>query len=376
MKTSTALPLALALGLSLGGLLAACDNSLPVYASIQEEQPGAKEGLFYRASVGGVLKFGGKYYAQRSTLAVSSSGTEGTWSTVSITDLGTDYACTGLAADGTALYAAINGKGLYKSTDGSSWSLDRSDTAIDQVFAANGQILYVDHSEGGTSASSADDTWTIKWYGAGTDTVLGPRATSPYSASVKGIAYANGLYWAATDIGLYSAGSAGAVFVADSSGGPTGKLDSILASPSVATRFYVGTDAGVVWAYNAGTWTSSSSLTYAVTALCEVPTASGTRLLAGLGANTTTGTSSVSYGYSILDPAALGSTTTDSGTIASSSTNYSTTLYQKPINAFCYDGTVSPARLFAATASAGITGATGLFTATWDGSAWSGWSTE
>lgn len=368
--------------LALAASLSACNNNYPIYGSIQLEQPGSTNGPFYKTTVGMVLAFNGKYYAQRATIASSSDGTN--WSMVSMGNLGSNYFCTGLAATTTELWAVVDGVGLYKSGDGATWTQVLPDPTsnqtgspmIDNVFTANNVVFIEYHNENGTTTTTLDDTWKLTIpNGVNPTTLTVPSGSNSNSASIRAIAYADGSYWAATDIGLYASTTADAVFTLDNSG-PTGKIDSLLA---VGTTLYVGTDAGAVYKRTTGgTWSNVSSLTYAVTALAEVPVPTsvypgGFALLAGYGANSSTVSStSVGYGYVQLDPVSLTVISGGSSAVASNATNYDTTLSGKPIEAFLYTGT----RLFAATASAGISGASGLWLTTWDGSTstWGGWS--
>lgn len=382
--------------IALAASLSACDNNYPIYGSIQLEKPGSTQGPFYKTTVGKVVLFKSAYYAQRATLISSTDGT--TWggsshTPIAITGLGTSYFCTGLAATSTALWAVIDGVGLYSSGDGTNWTQviadpttsQTSSPMIDNVFTANDMVFVEYHNENNTTTSSADDIYTLKASSDGT--TFNPvtfasggaqNSTMPFA----GVAYADGSYWIIAKDGLYSAVSASGSFaqvVATSTteigAPPTGAaIDSILAWDS--TTLYAGTDAGVVYKRTTGgNWTNGSSLTYAVTALGKAPVSStvsstGWVLLAGYGANATiTGGS----GYAQVDPTTLATTSGDSSAVASNATNYDTTLSGKPVEAFLYDATGQ--RLFAATASAGISGASGLWTTTWDGtSTWSGWS--
>ena len=371
---------AAALGaLALAASLSACNNEYPIYGSIQQEQPGSTLGPFYRTTVGKVLAFGGKYYAQRATIASSSDGS--TWSTDSIADLGTGYSCTGLAQTSTALWAVIDGKGLYTSGDGTNWTPAITDPAsnqtssamIDNVFIANDVVFVEAHNENGTTTDSTDDSYSLATVSGSTSTPItltGLAGTTP----ITGVAWDGTDYWVITTAGIYFSSNT-TTFAVDASA-PTGKLDSILASAATPGTIYVGTDSGYVYMHTGSSWTASAAQTYSISALVEVHTSSATFLLVGLGANSSTVSStSVAYGYVQLDPATLTTTTTsgESSAVVSNATNYDTTLSGKPVMSFLYDSTAQ--KLFAATASSGITGASGLWITTLTGtSTWSGWS--
>ncbi len=373
----------------IAGAFGACNNDYGIYASIQQETPGSTSGPFYKTSVAKVLKFAvdSKFYAQRSTLASSADGTTN-WTTVSIGSFGTNYACIGFGATTTALWAVIDGAGLYTSTNGSTWTQAIADPTsnqtnspmIDNLFVAGNTVFIEYHNELGTTSTSTDDTYSLATVSGTTPTAVTLSGIST-NTSITGIAYDGTNYWITTTSGVYSAGSSAGPFALDSSA-PSGKLDSIAASGSAGT-IYVGSDAGYAYKHTGSGWTASPALTYAVTALTEVPVATsvssgGFVLLAGLGANSSTlSSSSINYGYVQIDPANFTATPVggeSSAIVNGNSTNYDITLLYKPVNDFYFDG--ASGRLFAGTASANISGATGLFTATVSGTTWSGWSTE
>ena len=410
MKVSAArigLAAAMLGAIAIAASLSACDNAYPIYGSIQLEKPGATVGPFYMTSVGKVVALGGKYFAQRANIATSADGSS--WNLVSIGSLGNGYYCTGLAATSTGLpatstlYAVVDTQGLYASKDGTTWTLvpgmadpttnQTASPMIDNVFVANNVVFVEYHNEGGTTgtttAGSTDDTYNLSASFDGT--TFSPVTFSSGGAAISkmpfaGAAYADGSYWIIAKDGLYSSAafssaSPNAAFaqVTEPGAPPSGApIDSIIAT-STASTLYLGTDAGAVYKrMTGGSWSNVGSLTYAVTALAEVPISpTATVIIAGFGANSSTIASlSISYGYIQLDPTSLGVTSGGSSAIVPNSTNYDTTLSGKPINSFLYDATNK--KLFATTASAGLSGASGLWTTSCDPTtfAWSsnGWS--
>ena len=390
--------------------LSSCDNSYPIYGSIQQEKPGATAGPFYMASVGRALAFNGDYFVHRANVAASADGSS--WNLVSVGSVGTGYFCTGLAATSTALYAVINsqvpdkGLGLYSSANGSTWTLALADPTsnqtsspmIDNVFVANNAVFVELHNENGTTgtstAGSTDDTYTLSASFDGSTfspVVFGNGGASSSTMPFLGAAYADGAYWIIAKDGLYASAAFSSTSpsgsfsqVTESGAPPTGAaIDCIMASTSTPSTLYLGTQAGAVYkrttggsGIGSGQWSNVGSLTYAVTALAEVPVSpTATAILAGLGANSsTTASLSISYGYIQLDPASLGVTSGGASAIVPNSTNYDTTLSGKPVTSFFYDPVGK--MLFASTDSANLAGASGLWTTTWNGSSWSsnGWS--
>ncbi|MFZ4617139.1 MAG: hypothetical protein ACOYM2_13205 [Rectinemataceae bacterium] len=369
------------LGLVTASLLAlACNNDYGIYASIQEEPAGASSGPFYRTSVYEITSFSGSLFARRSTIAKM---TGGSWSTLPVADLGKAYSCIGLAkvAD-TTLHAAIYGKGLYSSTDGSNWSRLIEDASIDSIHSANGKLFISDHSEMGTPTVTTDDVWTLHAVSGGVKSA--PLAGLPPGSPLAGLVHDGTLYWAIAGSTLYSAASEAGPFTACvEAGAPSGAL-SCISSSATAGVIYVGAATGTVYRRDGATpsWisASASSSSFPVEAIREIPGATASILLVGFGSTTAGG-----GGYLEANPLTLGilkdrHTSSTAIYATTPATNYDTTMSGRPVNDFTYvpAATGTGGKLYASLVTAGITGASGLYAADFDGTAWSslGWQAQ
>jgi hypothetical protein len=376
-KRQYAVPL---LGLVAASLLAlACNNDYGIYASIQEEPAGASSGPFYRSSVFEITSFNLSLFARRSTIAKM---TGGSWSTLPVADLGKDYSCIGLAnvAD-TTLYAAIYGKGLYSSTDGSNWSRLVEDASIDSIVAANGKLFLSDHNEMGTPTVTTDDQWTLHAVTGGVKSAA--LAGLPLGSPLAGLVHDGSVYWAIAGSTLYSAASEAGPFTACvEAGAPSGAF-SCISSSATAGVIYVGGATGTVFRRSgAASWISAtaSSSSYPVEAIREIPGATASILLVGFGSTTAGG-----GGYLEANPLDLvilkdRHTSTTAVYATTPATNYDTTMSGRPVNDFTYIQAGTGGKLYASLATAGITGASGLYSVEFDGtaSAWSslGWQAQ
>ncbi|MEI6388804.1 MAG: hypothetical protein WCQ50_19485 [Spirochaetota bacterium] len=378
-KRQHAVPL---LGLVAASLLAlACNNDYGIYASIQEEPAGASSGPFYRTSVFEVISFNSALFARRSTIA--KQGADNSWSTVLIADLGTAYSCIGLVkVGGTTLYAAISGKGLYSSADGSTWEQSLADSSIDSIYAANGKLFLSDHDEKGTPAVTTDDEWTLSVVsgGARSAAVTGLPLNSP----PLGLVHDGSAYWAIAGSSVYSAASESGPFTAcTETGTPSVALSSLLSSATPGV-IYVGGAAGTIYrrAGAPSAWTpySATSSAFPITTIREVPGSTASILLVGFGATTAGG-----GGYLEANPDSLATikdrrTSTTDVYATTPATNYDTTMSGRPVNDFTYvpAATGTGGKLYASLVTAGIAGASGLYAADFDGTAWSslGWQAQ
>jgi hypothetical protein len=385
MNMKRKLPHAVFAALLIGLLASSCNDNYGIFASIQQEKKGAVQGPFFRASVGEVFSFQNKIWARRATIMQSSDGTTG-WISVGVAGL-TSYTCTSMAATSTTLYAVLANKGLYSTTDGTTWSLvagsaPSGNAIIEAVFSANDTVFAVKHDDGGTPLTTADDVWSLL-----SGPTLASTNLSVTGSPIIGIVWDGTAYWAAAASGLYSASAASGTYAAQAITGLSagGILSSIAVGP-ISHNLYIGTAGSQVYARLGGTWLSPSAVlvsatspTYcSVSALTEFSAGSSTYIIAGLG-GTATGASGyyeLGVGSSALSTPILGS---DAAALLSAggtagTTNYDTTLYLKPINSFYYDANAK--RLYASVAAAGITGASGLYYNVYNGSTWSGWTAE
>jgi hypothetical protein len=365
----------------LAGILGSCDNNYGIFDSIQSETKGASSGPFSRASVGEVLSFGGYTWARRSNIVNLANGASA-WAAAQ--GLPPNYVCTSMATDGTKLYAALFGVGVYETSDGSTWTAESGASfagkSIETLFAYGAARFALDHAEGATS------TWTLYPFSGG---ALQAPATFDLQATlgipILGMTYAGSSWWAFTSTKMYKS-SDGTTFAAcaDASfpSSISGEISAIYSTSDGVV--YFGSSGGTVYRRDAtGTWTGPASTngSLPVRALIEVGSGAATRLLVGLGATTTVSTA----GYYELDTSArsLGAVIlgNDSNAIltgggTTGTTNYDTNLGGKPVNGFYSIGTTTGIRLYAAVSAAGISGASGLYYDDFNGISWSRWTSE
>lgn len=353
-------------------ILASCNNDFGIMQSIQEEEKQAKDSVFYKTTVGGMAELGSNYYVQMNGIWTRPAAAGSSWSSLSGGGLPSSYSCAGLVEAGGSLYAALLGAGVYSSADGTSWT-KLSDPSfagknIDAIWEANNVLFLQDHGAGADTSSTetADDIYTLNYLNAGVLTGTGVPAQT--GKPFKGAAYDGSNYWAIAGSTLFS-GALGSMAAAAETGMPSGvTLSSILAS---ASDLYVGrVDGSVYRRTGANTWNSATVLADAeVTALFEISSPS-TRLLVGLG-----GTEGEGY-YELAPDLSAKLSGGASGALLSDSTVYSTTLSNKPVNAFFLDDLGAGSfRLFACATSGGLAGS-GLYANEFNGSSWGGWASE
>ena len=356
---------ALGLLLIVAALSTACDNEVGLLASIQLETKENSNKIFVGAAVNGIVERGGKYYAYSAQIASRSTTSGSDWSVLESSVFGEDYYCSGLAATSTTLYAAIRSnqgsatlKGIYSSTDGSSWS------AVDPAFASanNIQALYAVNDEVFAVVMNSSTSYDLVHLNAGS---FNQTIISAADGFISPGAFDSNDYWFTGGTKLYYGSIFTSLFSSVSGAStPNGKTMTSVVASSLPSTIFVSTADRLVYKYDGASWTVSSALsstsTEKISSLAYLPTSS--KVIAGMDTAT---------GYYELDPTSLAAVYCTSLS-ALAPENYSANpLSDKPVVKFSLLGN----KLFACVA-AGNSKASALWRNDWDGAAWSGWTAE
>jgi len=354
-------------------LAASCDNSYGLFKSIQLETEQVGTDIFTSISVNRVVGDGSYYFAATSKLyRRTQSGT--TWELVPEIGLA-DYFVSGLAVDGTTktLYAAsadplsLELIGVYSSTDSATWTA-LADPALasgeipQNLFVANGVPFLLTRE-----SDASDSDYTLREYGEASPGAWSDVLTG-LGSPVVSVVWDGASYWAAAGTKIYKGATAAALTADATSGTPSGgskTFKALLADETEGTA-YVACDDGTAYKMALGAWTSKTIVSgVELGAMALVPvSATSNRLLVAKNDEST-------YGYVEYDWDASTKYAGSDGSVVPTESSYSTTVYGKPVNSFYFDGST----LFVCLAS-GYEDDYGLFSNTWDGSEWSGWTAE
>jgi hypothetical protein len=385
MKTMAALAL-LAASLT----FVACNNAYGVLSGIQTEKAQVGTTLFKNATVKAVGEDLVNYYAVMSkvyyrTFAASS------WTLLPVNGV-SDYYAAGFASDaasspgrvwvasmdptGTSLY------GVYSSTDGGgNWSsaLDisalslSSSMTLDALYWAGDTLYALVHDQ-------TNYKYSLYYSSDGSSAFATVSGYNAMDYPVIGMVKAGTQYWALTQARVYK-GTTNSTFAADTtSGTPTGTIitstsGSVLGgiAVSAAGSVLVTRSDGLLYTLpSSGTWSGGATVLDSIKlgVLAEVPTTTSNlayRLIVAKHNST--------YGYCEWNA----STATEvagndtSAVFSPTSSGYTTTVYDKPVTALYYsaaNGTI----LIGLAAQDSDTYA--LYSNTYSGSAWSGWTAE
>jgi hypothetical protein len=409
--------------IALAGLLAAllassCNNSFGDFYSIQKAQAQNTTSDFKQASVVNFAQTSSNYYAVMAAVYWRPiSG--GSWSSLSLPGVGTNYACTGITSDGgsniyiSATSNTDNSSNIYHSGDsGATWSVfgisgisltvsGNEYDQIDGIWLAN-NTLYAQLQYFSTSGTVQNPNVGYSLYYSAVGSIGSflitslPAATGPGTAGgnttpYMGVAYWSNVttsyYYAALGTGIYSSSSPSSSFSSVSSGDGTtvlGIKPSLIATAGLfawtASHIYLTTNGSSFAAVNSPSLSSGNF----ISDVQEVPTPGATyELVVG------TGTNNVSYtanGY--FEGAESGSPPIVSGWVAGGSSNgpispsggsstYSALFASKPVTKLYYDSLNST--LFAGISASGLgTTAYGLVSTTNTSGVWnySGWTAQ
>ncbi|MBL8967056.1 MAG: hypothetical protein JNG85_08605, partial [Spirochaetaceae bacterium] len=249
LKTSLGLLLLAALILS-----SACDNSLGFFSGIQTETVQSSNKIFVETATRDIVKLGGNYYAVTKGIYTRAAAS-GTWSLVSNAAFGDNYRCVGIAVVGTDLYAAIRGsdvsgaamKGVFVTTDGSSWNLVDSAFSttkdIQTLYSATDRLYAVVNESGSYNLYHLSGTFV--------DSGLASSATM-----ATGVVKVGANYWTAQGDKVFNDSADAAA--------PSGSNFAGIATDG--TNVYVVTAGRNVYRYNAG-WSAPLALSATTTEL-------------------------------------------------------------------------------------------------------------
>jgi len=395
IKTITALSILLA---SL--TIASCDNSYGVFSEVQTEKAHVGTTIFKNSTVKSLGEDGLNYYAVMSKVYSTKSDpatfATGSWTVLPINGLSAYYVA-GFATDATSgkIYAATMDavlstfNGIYASGDsGSTWTeipstaIGVSPTvSVDALYWAGDTLFALAHDQ--TAATyrlyysnglAAFATTTISY--SGTDTF-------PNMLPIIAVVKAGSTYWALTQTRIYSGASPSTLAFDATASTPTGTIPtgtsgSVLCSIAVnsANSVLVTRFDGYLYTLTSGVWTSAVVITGSkLGVLAEVPTTPPTLTDKRLILAKDTNLSGSSGGYCEWN--ALTSTEVagnDSLAIFSpTSSGYTTTIYNKPVQSIYYSST-NKTILIGLAAQGSDSYA--LYSNTYSGGAWSGWTAE
>lgn len=362
------LPALLVLGAAV--LIASCSPGFGVFREIQTETAQVGTDLFKNASVKTLGEDGTNYYAVMAKVFYRpKSG--GQWQVLPVNG-DSDYLCGGFTSDGTSIWVAAleTGstaalKGIYQGTvGGTSWtSVDASafgTQTIDALFWAGTDLFALTHIGTTPKYSLYNST--------GGTGVFAATGLTGLDDPILGIVW-NGAYWAATRTKAYT-GTAAAL-TTDATP-PGGKFFGGLAVDS-SNKVFVTTTDGYVYTNN-GAWSAAAEVDSGVSlgALIEVPVNGGSaapyRFIVAK--------KDSSYGYFEYNvgssPAIIGNA---SGAVfAPTASSYTTTVYQKPVQAIHYSSAESTILIGL---SAQGTSTYALYKNKYSSSGgWSGWTAE
>lgn len=353
--------------------LAACDNTYGVFHEIQTEKEQVGTDIFKNAAVKAIGDDGTNYYAVMAKVYARDMADDADpWSVLSVNG-DSDYYCAGFASDGAgAIYVAATNpstsalKGVFKGTVGGGTWAGITTTAIgtgtlDGLFWAGTTLFALAHS------GTGDEIKYSLYYSDGTAAFA---ATGPADLSIpiRGIVYDGATYWAITASKVYS--GAENALATDSTPAGGGTLAGIAVDHN---NFLLVTTGGGDLYTNDGAWSSKVvSADVELGVIAEVPTDNaappgGYRLLIAK--------YSADYGYYEYDAIAADAINgdDDAAVYAPTPSSYTTTIYKKPVQAIHCS---SDGKTLLIGLAAGGTGTYALYSNTYSGGAWSGWTAE
>jgi hypothetical protein len=353
-----------------------CDNSYGIFEEVQKEREQKGQDIFKKKSVTNIALYGGNYYASTASLYGRAAAAGSDWSRVDDLPGSCVY---GLAANGGLLYASSNA-GVF-SFNGTAWTaLSGAPTGIENLFTANSELFLVRHAV--DASDPVQSTYTLYHYNGAVFTQVAGFAPAA-DKTIRGVAYDAGSteYWFASEDHLYSSLSANGGALTDQLGAFTGLSSAVIWNlRTVGTNSYVTTTGGTI--YRIGQTAGASVSSVALTAIAAVPM-NGTDYKLVVGTQNLAADKD-SKGYlesAVPDSIATFSSSTfiagDAGPIAGSSSVYSTSVYNLPVNALLYDGDTASGTLLIGISPYTSSGTHyGLYSSRWTGSSWTGWEAE
>ncbi|MGO8694245.1 MAG: hypothetical protein ACLQMF_11325 [Rectinemataceae bacterium] len=366
---------------------ASCNNSFGAFSNIQKAQPQNTSSDFKGVSVVNFAQTSNYYYAVPAAVYERPIG-GGSWTSLSLPNIGVNYSCTGIAGNGTTdIYIAAtsntdSASNIYHSGDGgNTWTVlgtngmtltvnagqNRYDQ-VDGIWYANG-ILYAQLQYFATSGVTQNPNVGYSlyfWNGSAFSMVSGaPSATAPNvgnTAPFMSVAEFNTSYnYCACGSTIYSSTTPYTSF----SSSFTGDGSTVFGMKARFTGTGANTPALLAWTSNNNIYATTNGTTFTsvgppnlstdnfISDVQELPISGGYELIVG------TGTNNVSYtanGY--WEGIESGTTVSswaggDSGQVAPNGNNstYDALFAAKPVIKFFYDSLNS--RLFAGISASG-----------------------
>lgn len=382
--TALALLAAVAAALTLAG----CNNAYGVFHEIQTETKQVGTDNFLNATVKGLGEDAANYYAVMSKLYTrAKSG--GAWAVLPVKDI-SSYYCAGFASDGAGtIYVAsadaASGttlNGIYTSTDqGTNWNpLDATglgSSIVDNLFlakdgSANGTLFVAAHTE-----TEAVSTYALYYWDG---SAFAATSLTGLNRPISSVAYAQSSYWAigsdATDaddahVGrLYKGAAAGSFAVDAAASTPSGAEVINNFTVNAAGNLLVTTADGDLYTWNGSAWsTAVVAANVKLGALAQVP-----KVPAGADYCLIVPKHDATYGYYEYESAKRNGNASDAVFVPTSS-NYTTAIYEKPVQAIYYSEDKDT--ILIAMAAQG-TDSYALYSNTYSAtdSAWGGWTAE
>ena len=377
MKTKKFTGLTIALMAAAALIMVACDNTYGVFHEIQTEKAQVGTDIFKNTTVKALGGDGSKYYAAMAKVYAKSTVAGSAWSVLPVKG-DSDYYCSGFASnDAGTIYVASSDpastalKGIYSTADsGTNWTkLDVSEFAskiVDALYYANGTLFVEAHTETETAA-----TYALYYYDG---SAFQSAGLSGLDLPLKGLAWGDSAYWAITSSKVYRSATPGG-FTGSTEDSTAGTPSSAKTLAGIAVdrlgQVLVTTADGYLYTCASSAWTNkliASSVVLGV--LAEVPidsTPSGYRLMMAK--------HNASYGYYEYDAttSAVLQGNDSSAIFVPTASSYTTTIYTKPVLAIYYS-TANHTILIGMAAQGTDTYA--LYSNTYSGTAWSGWTAE
>jgi predicted small secreted protein len=368
-------------------LALSCNNSYGIFKDVQGQTKESGSDVFSKTSVSSILYFpsNSNYYAATAKL-YTRNVTASSWSKVSVGGT-SSYIVKSVVVAGTSMYVLVgdasSNVALYSTTDGSAWtqipipswlntSDSNSETYLDGLFSANGQLFVVSHYFYGfkSNPNSGSSTYTLYYYSGGSFTPV--NDFQGLTVTIRGVVYnsATSQYWFAAEDRVYysldAINSSGSTWL----GSPPHTVWAISYTNLSASHVYISTYSGYLYC---DTFSNGDSVSgdEPLTCVQEVPNGSGPILVVGTEASDI---STLAEGYyeGTFGSLLIGN---DNSIVASSSSIYNSTVEGFPVHCFYYDSARQD--LFICI-SPGTTSSSyyGLYKSHYNGSSWNGWEAE
>ena len=354
--------------------LAGCDNTYGVFHEIQTEKAQVGTDQFKNATVKALGEDDANYYAVMAKVFYRAKAS-GAWTVLPIgTAQDTSYYCAGFASSGSnAIYVAAADsassttlKGIFTRSDStSSWTqMDSGEFAgkkVDALYYVKDTLFVEAHVDTETSSTY----YLYYWTGAAFASAGLPSLSLP----VQGMAYGGSKYLAMTNSAIYASASNDFSVPATITPGSSEVLCGIASDHS--GNVLATTAAGELYTWDGASWSGPATVKSGIKlgALAEVP-----QVPAGSSYSLLIAKHDSTYGYYEYE---IGATSPRLGSasdaiFAPTSSNYTTAIYSKPVQAAYYSA--SAKTILIALAAQGTDGYA-LYSNAY-GSAWGGWTAE